>query len=77
MFCGTFNISSETQEKKTLSGNIIFILDTLKTTFLMENLAQRQTQSVPFFLGIRALFSIFKIGQGKLLPLSLAACLLV
>ena len=42
-----------------------FLLDTLKTAFLMENLTQRWTQSGSFFsLRIRALFSIFKKFRG-------------
>ena len=45
------NISSRTQEKEAQQGNIleIFVLDTFKTTFWMENLTKRWTQSGPFF----------------------------
>ena len=41
----------KTQEEKALQGKILefFLLDTLKSTFLMENLTQRWIQSGPFF----------------------------
>ena len=47
----SINISPKTQEKKASQGKILefFLLETLKTTFLIENLAQRWIQSRPFF----------------------------
>ena len=53
----------ENSEKETLLGNI------LKTTFLIENLTQRWTQSGPFFKKSAHFFSIFKqVGEASLLP---------
>ena len=45
------NFLSKAQEKEAPQGNIleILLLDTLKTTFLMENLTQRWTQTGTFF----------------------------
>ena len=47
----SINISSKTQEKEVLQGNILefFFLDTLKTTYQIENLTQKWTQSSFFF----------------------------
>ena len=43
-----------------------FLLDTLKTTFWMENSTQRWIQSGPFFSKSGEFFSIFKKGPGVL-----------
>ena len=53
-------------QKKAPQGKILelFLLDTLKTTFWMEDSTQRWTQLGPFFPKVRALFWIFKKGQG-------------
>ena len=50
-YSGQIKISSKTSEKKALQGIILefFLRDTLKTTCWMKNLAQRWTQSGPFF----------------------------
>ena len=45
-----------------------FLLDTLKTTFRMENLTQKWTQSGHSLQNQDTFFSIFKIGQGGLHP---------
>ena len=61
----------ENSEKETLLGNILvlFLLDILKTTFLIENLTQRWTQSGPFFKKSAHFFSMFKqVGEASLLP---------
>ena len=52
--------------KKALQGNILEFLK-----FLMETLTRKCRQSGPFFSKIRALFPIFKKGQGRLLLLPL------
>ena len=53
--------------KKDPGGKIseFFLLDTLQTTFWMVNLTWGRTQSGPFFCKIRALFLIFRKGQGR------------
>ena len=61
------NISSTTHERKALEKNIgLFTFDTLKTTFQMRNLTRRWVQSENAALKIRALFSNFKKGKGRL-----------
>ena len=53
--------------KKAAHGNIwwFFLLDTLKTTFWMENVTQRWTQSGHFLQNQGTFFAIFKIGEGR------------
>ena len=59
----------KTQEKRSRRENFgDFLLDTLKTTFWMEYLTQKQTLSGLFFPKIRELFSIFKKGPGRFPP---------
>ena len=57
-------IFREGEVSKTPHGNVweIFLLDTPKTTFWMENLTQRLTKSGPFF---QTLFWIFINWQGR------------
>ena len=52
------NFLSKAQEKENPQGNIleILLLDTLKTTFLMENLTQRWTQTGTFFTKLEHYF---------------------
>ena len=59
------NISLKTQEKETPQGNILklFLLNTLKATFWMENLTQNG-HNQGLFSKIRALYSIF-MGMGS------------
>ena len=47
----SIKILLQTSEKETPQGNILtfFLLDTLKTTFWMENLTQRWRQTGPIF----------------------------
>ena len=47
---------------------VVFLRDTLKTTFWMENLIQRWAQSGTSCSKITAFFSVFRIEQGKPLP---------
>ena len=56
------NISSKAQEKRDPQGNILefFLLDTLKTTFWIENLTQRWTQLGPFFPKLGHFFQFSK-----------------
>ena len=53
--------------KKAPQGKIweFFLLDTLKTTFWMENLTQRWMQLGHSLQNQGTFFSIFKIGQGR------------
>ena len=62
---------SKTKEKEVLQGNILEIVlqDTLKTTFSMENLTQRWTQSGPLFPKSGHLFRFSK-RAGEASPLS-------
>ena len=55
--------------KKALQGNILefFLLDTLKTTFWIENLTERWTQWGPFFPKAGHFFQFSKKGWGVLL----------
>ena len=58
-----------------------FLRDTLKSTFWMENVTQRWTQSRPFFSYISAIILIFKKRQGSPPPLpplatGLSGCML-
>ena len=64
------NISSKTQENEAPERKIleIFLPDTLKTTFWMENLTQRWTQSGLFFPKYRHFFRFSK-RAGKTSPL--------
>ena len=73
---GHFNkILPKTPVKETPQGNILesFLLNTLETTFWMENLTQRWKQSEPFFQksGIFCRFSK-RAGEVSPLPLSCA-----
>ena len=57
----------------------LFLLDTLKTTFRMEDSTQQWAQLGLFPPKIRVLFPIFKKGQGRLPPPSpscTAACMI-
>ena len=58
---------SNTLEKEMLQENILkfFLLDAYKTTFWMENLTPKLTQSGPFFQN-QDTFLIFKKGRGDL-----------
>ena len=74
MFCGTRGHFDKRLVKNTRTkvpqGNILeLFLDTIKTTFWIENFIQRRTQSGPFFPKIRPFFSIFNKEKGKPLPL--------
>ena len=62
--------------KKVPQGKIweLFLLDTLKTTFWMENLTQKWKQSGHFLQNQGTFFSIFKIGQGSLPPSHPPSC---
>ena len=66
-FCGSRALRQK--HKKGLTGKNfdVFFLDTLKSTFWMEDLTKRWTQSGSFFSNI-FFFSIFKKGQGGLPP---------
>ena len=64
----SINISYKAQEKK---GNF-FLLDTLKTTFWMENLTQRWIQSGTFFTKSGHFFLFSKKGRGGLQWMSAA-----
>ena len=48
-------------ERKALLGKTLgfFLQEPVKTIFRMKNLTQRWRQSGPFFIKIKALFSIF------------------
>ena len=61
-----FKNTSKTQQKKAPQRNIlnIFLLDTLKTIFSMENLTQTLKQSGLFFLRLGHLFD-FQKGHEK------------
>ena len=61
----SINIVSKTR-KKVLEGNILeyFLFDTIKTTFRMENLAKRQTQSGHFFQKQGTFFNLQKSAGG-------------
>ena len=62
------NILSKTQKKRPLENILeFFLLDSLKTTFWMENLPQRWTQSVPFFPKPGHFFDFQKMQWGSLL----------
>ena len=55
-----------TRKKGSAEKNLgVFLLDTLKTTFWMENLTQRWMQLVHSLQNQGTFFSIFKIGQGR------------
>ena len=71
-------VKKKKTEKEALQGNILefFLLDTLKTTFWMENLTQRWTQSGPFFQKPGHFFQFFK-RAGEASPLPVVACLWV
>ena len=56
------NTGKKAPQRKILE---FFLLDAVKTTFQMKDLTQKWTQSGFFFPKIRALFSIFKRGQGR------------
>ena len=72
------NISSKTQEKEAPQENILdfFLLNTLKTTFWMENWTQRWTQSGLSFQGQSTVFT-FQKGQWRPPLFSLVAGLWV
>ena len=59
--------SLKSQEKKSPHDKILdfSLQDTLKTTFLMENLTQRWTLVGPFLSKIRRLFPISKKRKGR------------
>ena len=62
------NILSKTRKKRPLENILeFFLLDSLKTTFWMENLPQRWTQSVPFFPKPGHFFDFQKMQWGSLL----------
>ena len=70
-FSTSINISLKTQDEKASQGNILefFLQGTIKTTFWMENLTDRWTQSRPFYPKSRLFFRFSKKDRGELLHL--------